>query len=134
TTPVNGLDELVMTDALAYGRVVKESYQNAGLAVPTNIYGDPNNQTLPTYLYASPSVVTAKDAFGRPTAVNTAGYSWPDVLIIQPSTGTNWWKSVFSSAPVQDYNLDVNGGAEDQAYAVSFNYFDQLGPAKYNDF
>jgi TonB-linked SusC/RagA family outer membrane protein len=41
---------------------------------------------------------------------------------------------VFGSAPVQDYNLDVRGGSEANAYAVSFNYFDQKGTAKYTDF
>src|SRR5919204_6711870 len=30
TSPVRGYDDLVMTDAMQYGRVVKQSYQNAG--------------------------------------------------------------------------------------------------------
>src|SRR5947208_10387690 len=50
------------------------------------------------------------------------------------SDGTNWWKAVFGSAPVGDYNLDVNGGSDENAYRVSFNYFHQGGTAKYNDF
>jgi TonB-linked SusC/RagA family outer membrane protein len=50
------------------------------------------------------------------------------------SSGTNWWSSVFSPAGVGDYNLDVSGGGDENAYRVSFNYFDQGGTAIYNDF
>ena len=50
------------------------------------------------------------------------------------SAGTNWWKAVFGSAPVADYNLDVRGGSDENAYGVSFNYFDQNGTAKYNQY
>src|SRR6267143_454295 len=61
-------------------------------------------------------------------------YSYPNALIEPASAGTNWWKTVFGSAPVSDYNLDVRGGGEANAYAVSFNYFDQQGTAAYNDY
>jgi TonB-linked SusC/RagA family outer membrane protein len=50
------------------------------------------------------------------------------------SSGTNWWKAVFGPAPIADYNLDVSGGSEDNAYSVSFNYFNQDGTAIYNTF
>ena len=50
------------------------------------------------------------------------------------SAGTNWWEAVFGPAMVGDYNLDVTGGSADNAYGVSFNYFDQDGTAAYNDF
>ncbi|MFL5621242.1 MAG: SusC/RagA family TonB-linked outer membrane protein [Gemmatimonadaceae bacterium] len=130
-SPIRGYDEILMTDALAYGKVVKQSYLNAGQPVPTNIYGDPNNQTVPQYIFAAGSTA---DAFGRPGSVNLAGYSYPTSLIMPGSTGTNWWKELFGSAPVGDYNLDVNGGSDANAYRVSFNYFHQGGTAKYNDF
>ncbi len=35
---------------------------------------------------------------------------------------------------IGDYNLDVSGGGDDNAYGVSFNYFDQKGTAAFNDF
>ena len=50
------------------------------------------------------------------------------------STGTNWWKAVFGPAPISDYNLDIRGGGDENAYRVSFNYFDQQGTAAYNDY
>jgi len=57
-----------------------------------------------------------------------------NTLIEPASAGTDWWKTVFSSAPVSDYNLDVRGGGDANAYAVSFNYFDQQGTAAFNDY
>lgn len=130
-TPTRGYDDFLITNSLDYFKVVKASYENAGLKVPTNIYGDPNNPSVPQYIYAGGA---ATDAFGRPVNVNTATYSYPNNLIMPGSEGTNWWKAVFGSAPVTDMNLDINGGGEDNAYRVSFNYFDQQGTAKYNDF
>jgi TonB-linked SusC/RagA family outer membrane protein len=124
---------------------MKASYLNAGYpidSVPTNIYGDPNNPSVPAYIWpnncpataACTGVVTATDAYGRATALDRSAYSYPNSLIMAGSPGTNWWDAVFGSAPVSDYNLDVAGGGEENAYRVSFNYFDQGGTARYNHF
>jgi TonB-linked SusC/RagA family outer membrane protein len=130
-SPIRGYDDFLITNSLDYFKVVKASYENAGLKVPTNIYGDPNNPSVPAYIYAGGAKT---DAFGRPVNVDLSTYSYPNNLIMPGSAGTNWWKEVFRSAPVADYNLDVNGGGEDNAYRVSFNYFDQQGTARYNDY
>jgi TonB-linked SusC/RagA family outer membrane protein len=142
-TPVKGYDSFLITNALDYFKVVKASFENAGLAVPTSVYGDPNNPTVPNYIFplncttagsGNCAAVTAIDKWGRPTAVNASAYSYPNGLIMPGSTGTNWWDAVFGSAAVSDYNMDVTGGGADHAYRVSFNYFDQDGTAKYNNF
>ena len=141
-SPVRGYDDFLITDALEYFEVVKRSYENAGQAVPTNIYGNPNAPTVPQYIWPNDctvptpdcSPVTGIDQWGRPTAVNAAAYSYPRTLIMPGSSGTNWWDTVFGSGMVGDYNLDISGGGEENAYGVSFNYFDQEGTAKYNRF
>jgi TonB-linked SusC/RagA family outer membrane protein len=131
-SPVRGYDDFLITDALEYFQVVKASYVNAGLAVPTNIYGDPNNPTVPKYIW--PNNCGPAAAPGPCTTVNPATYSFPNSLIMPGSAGTNWWKAVFSPAMVGDYNLDVSGGGDDNAYGVSFNYYNQEGTAAYNGF
>jgi TonB-dependent starch-binding outer membrane protein SusC len=133
-SPVRGYDDFLITNALEYHAVMKAAYLNAGEAVPTNIYGDPNNPTIPAYFYAAPSTVTATDAWGRPTAVDASKYSYPNALIMPASSGTNWWDAVFGSAPVQDYNVDISGGSDINSYRVSFNYLDQDGTARFNNF
>src|SRR5712691_1699885 len=133
-TPTKGYDDILLTNSLDYFQVLKQRYINAGQAVPTGVYGDPNNPSIPNYYYATPSSILTKDAFGRIVTVDASKYSYPNALIEPASAGTNWWKTVFGSAPVSDYNLDVRGGGDANAYAVSFNYFDQQGTAAYNDY
>jgi TonB-linked SusC/RagA family outer membrane protein len=133
-TPVRGYNDILLTNSLDYFQVLKQRYINAGLPVPTTVYGDPNSPSVPIYTYADPSAVLTRDAFGRVVTVDPSKYSYPLALIMPGSQGTDWWKAVWGSAPVSDYNLDVRGGSDANAYAVSFNYFDQAGTAKYNDF
>ena len=134
TSPVRGYNDILLTNALDYAAVVKASYLNSGQKVPTNIFGDPNNPTVPQYIFAAPGTATATDAFGRPTAVDASKYSYPNNLIMPGSAGTDWWSSVFGHGQVQDYNFDVNGGSDANAYRVAFNYFNQGGTAIYNSF
>lgn len=136
-TPNRGYDDFLLTNALDYFQVVKQSYLNAGRAVPTGIYGDPNNPTVPQYTYAAAGTFDPKtglDAFGRPVNVDVSKYSYPNNLIMPGSAGTNWWRAVFGPAPISDVNLNVSGAGTGAAYAVSGNYFDQSGTAAYNRF
>jgi len=131
STPVRGYDDFLILDALDYFEIVKQSYLNAGYAiseVPSNIYGNANSPTVPQYIW--PNGCTPNPC----TGVDPASYSYPNNLIMGGSAGTNWWDSVFGTGFVGDYNLDVAGGSEETAYGVSFNYFDQQGTAKYNEF
>jgi len=114
-SPIRGYDDFLITDALDYHAVLKASYLNAGKAVPTSIYGDPNNPTIPQFIFAPSEITTATDKWGRPTAVDVSKYSYPRSLIMPGSTGTNWWKEVFSPAYVGNYNLDVRGGSADNS-------------------
>ncbi|MEO8621965.1 MAG: TonB-dependent receptor plug domain-containing protein, partial [bacterium] len=133
--PTNGYDQFLLTNSLDYFKVEKASYENAGLKVPTNIFGDPNNPTIPQYTYASPGTATGTDSFGRPTGVDLSKYSYPNTLIQLGSPGTNWWDAVFGKAgKVGDYNLSISGAGDDNAYGVSFNFFNQDGTAAYNNF
>ena len=67
-SPVRGYDDFLLTSALDYYKVVKASYDGASLPVPadvTAIYGDPNNPTVPAYIFAASSTFSGKDAFGH---------------------------------------------------------------------
>jgi len=125
-SPVRGYDDFLTLDALQYFQVVKQSYQNAQLKIPTNIFGDSINPTVPNYIW--PNNCTPNPC----STVNPNTYSFPTSLIMPGSAGTNWWKAVFSPAPVADAYLGVSGGGEDNAYHVSFDFFRQDGTAAYN--
>jgi TonB-linked SusC/RagA family outer membrane protein len=126
STPVRGYDDMLIQNSLDYFQVVKTAYLNAGLPVPKNIYGDPNNPTVPAYIWPNNGSSPTTDT------LNTSTYSYPTNLIMPGSPGTNWWKAVFGTGSYKDANLSVSGGGEDNSYLVSFGYFDQFGTAVYN--
>ena len=135
SSPVNGYNKMLINNSLDYFKVEKLSYENAGLPVPTNIFGDPSNPTVPKYTYAGPGTFTGTDAYGRPTGVDESKYAYPNNLIQLGSQGTDWWNAVFGKAGrVADYNMSVTGAGEANAYGVSFNFFNQDGTAAYNNF
>ena len=122
--PVRGMDDFLILDALDYGEIVRRSHVNAGLDVPTNIYGDPNNQTIPNYLWPN-------DGVNQTQSVDESTYSFPDNLIHPASAGTNWWDEVFDPSQVTDINLGVSGGTESGTFNISANYFNQDGTMKH---
>lgn len=123
-TPVKGMDDFLILDALDYGEIVRRSHVNAGLDVPTNIFGDPNNQSVPNYLWPN-------DGVNQTQSVDESTYSFPDNLIHPASAGTNWWDEVFDPSAVYDVNLGVSGGSENGTFNISANYFDQDGTMRH---
>lgn len=137
-TPVNGYDNILITDALDYAEVVCRRYTNAGQTPPTNIYGDPcNNPTIPAYIWPNDGTNQTNDlsAFG----LTEADYLWgvqsePNREIMPGSPGTNWWDAVFGPAAIADVNLSLAGSGENHGFNVSFNYLNQEGTAEWNRF
>jgi len=133
-TAVKGYDDILTLNSLDYFQVVKTAYQNAGLAVPRHIYGDPANPSVPAYIWPN-NGVGQSCSLSAPTCtglrVDTAGYAYPNNLIMPGSAGTNWWKAVFGAGQFRDANLALSGGGDDNAYNVSFNYVDQQGTAAF---
>jgi TonB-linked SusC/RagA family outer membrane protein len=128
--PTRGYDDFLITDALDYHEIVRRSYVNAGEPVPTNIYGDPNNPQVPAYIW--PNNCTPNPCSG----LDESNYNYENGprLMMRGSPGTNWWKAVFGTGFVGDYNLDISGGGAENAYGVSVNYFNQEGTAAYNEY
>ena len=137
SSPVKGYDGILIQNALDYFQVMKVAQTNAGLAVNRNIYGDPNNPSVPAYIWpndgSNPScTLSAPTCAGM--RVDSASYaitSDGNQLIMPGSPGTNWWKAVFGTGQFKDANLALSGGGEDNSYHVSFNYLDQEGTAAF---
>ena len=125
--PIKGYDKILMQDPLDYHSIVHQSHVNAGLATPTNIYGDPNSPSIPNYIWPN-------DGVNQTQSVDESLYSFPDYLIMPSSQGTNWWDEAFDPSLVQDYNLGISGGNDKGVYNISMQYFDQDGTLKYNWF
>ena len=124
-SPVKGLNQILIQDALDYHEIVKQSYENAGLSVPTNIYGSPSSPSIPNYIWPN-------DGVNQTMTVDESTYSWPNNLIMPASAGTDWWDEVFDPSLVQDYNIGMSGGGDNSVYNVSLQYYNQDGTMKYN--
>jgi TonB-linked SusC/RagA family outer membrane protein len=132
--PVRGYDDFLILDALEYHEVVKRSYENAGQPPPENIFGDPDNPSVPAYIWPNDGVNQTQRG-----DVNENTYVWGDPrnsngMIMRGSPGTNWWDAVFGTGLTTDANLAVSGGGTDHRYTASFNYLNQEGTAAYNRF
>jgi len=135
-SPVKGYDDILLLNSLDYFQVVKTAYDNGGLTMPQNIYGDPNAPTVPAYIWPNDgkkqSCTTAGPNCGSIVDPSTYAVTSDGSRLIMPgSAGTNWWKAVFGTAPFRDANLALSGGGDDNAYHVSFNYLDQEGTAAF---
>lgn len=136
-TPVRGYDDFLFTDALEYHQIVKLVHENAGLPVPTNTYGNPNNPSIPAYIWPN-------DGTNQTNSLAQFGFTEDDYVFgvagranqqfMPASAGTNWWDAVFGTGYTQDYGVAVSGGGSNNRYNVSFNYFDQEGTAAHNRF
>lgn len=123
--PSRGLDKILIQDALDYHEIIKRSHDNAGLDVPTNIYGNPNSPSIPNYTWPN-------DGVNQTMSVDESLYAWPDYLIMPASEGTDWWDEVFDPSLIQDYNIGMSGGTENAVYNVSVQYYNQDGTMKHN--
>jgi TonB-linked SusC/RagA family outer membrane protein len=132
SSPVRGYDDFLLTDALSYYQVVQQSYVNAGQTPPVNVFGSATSPVVPAYTW--PNNCGPAGKAGVCTNVDVNSYAYPGNLIMPGSAGTNWWKAVFHSAPLTEANLSVAGGSPENTYNVSFNYYDQNGTARYNDY
>ncbi len=105
-------------------------------------------------LDAQEFIMISKEAFNRNYLDNVPGASINDPVGSRPAgnryrypafyddvdavaklgKGTNWQDEIFRNAPVQNYQLSVNGGTEDTKYMFTGGYFDQKGIIIGSDF
>jgi TonB-linked SusC/RagA family outer membrane protein len=133
-SPTRGYDDFLILDALQYHEVLRQSYENAGQPVPRNIYGDPNNPSVPRYIWPNNGETQTMDLSGFGISEDDYAYENSTRLIMPGSQGTNWWDAVFGTGQTRDVNLAVRGGSANERYAVAFSYFDQEGTARFNRF
>ncbi len=56
-----------------------------------------------------------------------AGGQTPPFANVNLGNGTNWQNEVFGTAPIRNYNINLNGGGEKSSFSVGASYFDQDG-------
>ncbi|MBI5916222.1 MAG: TonB-dependent receptor [Bacteroidetes bacterium] len=124
-----------------------KSAEGAGQPFSSGLYvntGDANNPNwvLPDYIVRGGGF-TGGVLEGDPKADSKNYFLTSDPLglsdnnyLIQKAnhSGTNWFDELFSSHPVRNYQVAVNGGTESGNYYISANYYDHEGIMLLNDY
>jgi len=127
-----------------YANLVWESRRNAGNVVNGNPkhaqFGNGSTPMIPDYIFpdgameGDPRLAQAPDGHyvNYGSDIDASSFKKTNWLITKANKeGTNWFKEIFSPAPIQNHQLGVSGGNENGRYAISANYFNQEGILKY---
>ncbi len=120
-----------------YGEYLWQSKKNANVVNPTT--GNPEHAqfgrgaepVIPDYII--PDGASAGDPRVNPENYSFDRYTDPQFgktkfsITKANKQGTDWMDEVFSTAPIQNYQLGVSGGSEKSRYSFSTNYFKQQG-------
>ncbi|MBO3271127.1 SusC/RagA family TonB-linked outer membrane protein [Hymenobacter defluvii] len=104
---VYNLPDMVSPTQLA--QVEFDAQRNSGQTPSHPQYGNGAQPVLPEFLQRNPNV-----------RANVAG--------------TNWFKTIFRTAPIQNYSLGLSGGSETSRHAINLTYFGQDGILDYTGF
>lgn len=110
--------------------------KNSGQALSSPQYGSGATPVLPDYLLAGSTsgIVGENNPATNPdlydlnyNRLGDANYS-PYLIVRANKQGTNWWKELTRTAPIQNHNLTVSGASADKSrYLFSVNYLNQEG-------
>jgi TonB-dependent starch-binding outer membrane protein SusC len=100
---------------------------NAGVDTPSHPqYGKGFTPVIPDYL--TPAGAKIGDPGTDPsTYVFDPGNADDNRITLANKTGTDWFHSIFTPAPIQSHNITASGGGDRSSYLFSFNYYDQTG-------
>ncbi|HVY75372.1 MAG TPA: SusC/RagA family TonB-linked outer membrane protein, partial [Puia sp.] len=104
-----------------------KSYANSGQNFPYgSFYGNGSSPVLPDYIIEGPTPnqgVAANDPAADPSLYNFNNYR----ILQANKSGTDWWKTLFKPAFIQNHQLSISGATDKNNYAVTFGYLDDNG-------
>jgi TonB-linked SusC/RagA family outer membrane protein len=117
-----------------YGQLLWLEAANDGVVGYSHqLYGDGAEPDIPDY------ILPARATPGSP-AVSMDRYNidesvGPLYLIMKANKeGTDWYDAILRTAPLQEYDLSISGGAENASYFFSAGYMSEEGILKYTGF
>lgn len=117
----------------------KDIANEAAAAGTTPVYNDPifgsgATPVIPQYLVAGSTVGAAV----TPAQSNPALYNYTPLnagtfyqITKTNQQGTDWFKTIFHTAPIQSYSVAASGGTNTSHFLFSTNYLNQQGALKY---
>jgi TonB-linked SusC/RagA family outer membrane protein len=102
---------------------------NVGAGHPSTQF-DPNatgTWTIPDYIF--PAGAHTGDPNTAPSTynLNTITGVGTNPITLANKTGTDWFHTVFQSAPIEQHNVTASGGSDKSNYLMSIGYLDQHG-------
>jgi TonB-linked SusC/RagA family outer membrane protein len=91
-----------------------------------SFYGSGSTPVLPDYIIegSTPNLgVSANDPAADPSLYNFVTYR----ILQANKSGTDWWKTLFKPAFIQNHQLAISGATDKNNYAVTFGYLDDNG-------
>ena len=122
-----------------YAEYLWRSFQGAGIAPSSQIFGNGASPEIPAQLWTSMNVNAAAPG-NQPVQGNYEVFpnlnpdSYGPYQIYNTSPGTDWHREITQVAPIHSHQIGATGGSDKAQYALGFNYFDQEGIYKYTDF
>jgi TonB-linked SusC/RagA family outer membrane protein len=104
-----------------------QSYVNSGQTFPySSFYGSGTTPVLPYYIIEGPTPNTGvgqNDPAADPSLYNFQNYR----ILKANQAGTNWWKTLFSPAFIQNHQLALSGATDKSNYAMTLGYLGDNG-------
>ena len=123
--------EYKMLNTKEYGQMLWLAAKNDGIAPGNALYGFGPEPVIPDYI--SPAGAHVGDSSVNPSLYsNNMNHLY--LIMKANKVGTDWFKAIERTAPVNEYNLSVSGGTNRVKYAFSGGYLNQEGILLYTGF
>ncbi|MCU0324863.1 MAG: TonB-dependent receptor [Spirosomaceae bacterium] len=124
-----------MLNTQQYADFLWRSFQGAGIQPNSAIFGRGASPVIPSQLWTSMNVNTQSGPVPGNYRVfpDLPPSSYGPYQIYQTSQGTDWFREITQTAPVQNHQITATGGSDKGNYSMGLNYFGQEGVFKFTD-
>ena len=124
---LQALNKYDLLNAQEYGELLWLEAEHDGVDPGNALYGFGSSPVIPDYIL--PAGASEGDATVDPSLYD---YSLEDgdpyYLIMKANKeGTDWYDEMFQTAPIQEYNVSITGGTNNNSYAFSGGYMREDG-------
>lgn len=120
-----------MLNTAQYGDLIWKQQLGAGLVPSSPQYGKSTSPIIPDFILAG----SAGGLFEGNALVDPSRYNYDQTgfyqIVKSNKEGTDWFKELTQSAPLQSHNLSASGGNDKSLYSLSLGYYSEAGLQKY---
>jgi TonB-linked SusC/RagA family outer membrane protein len=120
-----------MLNTAQYGDLTWKQQLGAGLVPKSTQYGSGTSPVIPDYILAgSAGGLFEGNPLADPSRYNSDESGFYQIVRANKE-GTDWFKELTQSAPIQSHNLSASGGTDKAVYSLSLSYYNEAGLLKY---